>query len=263
MSIDINKIIQESIEKSLEKESKVETLEESETPIRESFDPAIASAISAGLGALTFRNRIRSLNEQTNRRADQDSLGRRGRIAAGLGIAGTLAGAGLYDIGRAAEDGDSEGVIDNIRRGAGVVGRGIRDRLSDRFTGGTGGTGDQQPTSSDIQQPDRSHDPQVTSGTPKPDPVAQGTAVDRGTSKVAELKRNPRPADERGFISDPDEHHKDLFRTQIPDTRELARKRREAGGFRPGMSAQEISQRAGIAPEIPARARPLDAERRW
>jgi len=76
MSIDINKIIQESVQSTVQKEPEVKTLEESkdletketdtnqETSVQESFDPAVASAISAGLGALTFRNRVRSLNEK-------------------------------------------------------------------------------------------------------------------------------------------------------------------------------------------------------
>lgn len=81
MSIDINKIIQESVQSTIksgeEETPEVENLEETATPetenleegkekkettetVTESFDPAVASAISAGLGALTFRNHIRA-----------------------------------------------------------------------------------------------------------------------------------------------------------------------------------------------------------
>lgn len=94
MGIDINKIIQESVQNTIDKskesesvetleenkstESKTsetktdqetETLEESKSTesLTESFDPATASAISAGLGALTFRNHVRAIKESKSK----------------------------------------------------------------------------------------------------------------------------------------------------------------------------------------------------
>jgi len=91
MGIDINKIIQESVQNTIDKSKdtdKVETLEETKTEteetktgeetenleeststesLTESFDPAVASAISAGLGALTFRNHIRAIKESKSK----------------------------------------------------------------------------------------------------------------------------------------------------------------------------------------------------
>jgi len=237
MSIDINKIIQESVQATVqkEKESEIETLEESneiktsvekteETPVQESFDPAVASAISAGLGALTFRNRVRSLNEQSSR-------GRRIAKGIGAGLGATAAG-----LGTAYAAGEGDTIPERIASG----GRRGWDFLKDRFTGGTGGTGDQQPTSSDIQQPDRSHDPQVTSGTPKPDrshdpqvtsgtpkpdPVAQGTAVDRSGRAARAAAQSGQPAPEIPGPATP----------QQVTSADLRR-------FRPGMTSGEISR---------------------
>ena len=102
MAIDINKIINESIQHTIDSvKEPVEMLTESEnyhTPKQEyhyegdsmsDFSPAIASAISAGLGALTFRNKLRSINEA---RQLSPGVKRAGKIAAGVGAAG-LAGA--------------------------------------------------------------------------------------------------------------------------------------------------------------------------
>jgi len=75
MSLDINKIIQESVQEIIDSNKpEVETLEENTNSVdttdvleegsnpissQESYDPAVASAISAGLGALNFRNHVR------------------------------------------------------------------------------------------------------------------------------------------------------------------------------------------------------------
>jgi len=59
-------------------------IQESGQESNENPNSAVASAISAGLGALTFRNHIRAINEQTNRR----------RLAKGAGIAGGVGAAG-------------------------------------------------------------------------------------------------------------------------------------------------------------------------
>ena len=117
MSIDINKIIQESVqetlnsqeedEQTLEETTKEENIEESadnkeettqeNTEDENSFDPAAASAISAGLGALTFRNHYRALKEQAQN--DDKKKGKKGKLAAGLGAAGVAGGAGYLGRG--------------------------------------------------------------------------------------------------------------------------------------------------------------------
>lgn len=74
MALDINKIIMESINNTLTEEKDVKKeeikkddvkLDENETQSASEFDDiisaAIAPAISAGLGALSLRNRIRNL----------------------------------------------------------------------------------------------------------------------------------------------------------------------------------------------------------
>ena len=106
MSIDINKIIQESVQNTLNEQenndevisltestnedvkSQGKTKETNEEVYENDFDPTVASSISAGLGALTFRNHYRALKEQSQ----GSKLKTTGKIGAGLGAAG-LAGA--------------------------------------------------------------------------------------------------------------------------------------------------------------------------
>ena len=116
MSIDINKIIQESVqetlnsqedEQPLEETTKEENIEESadnkeettqeNTEEENSFDPAAASAISAGLGALTFRNHYRALKEQAD---GKKGMSKKSKVATGLGIGvagGSAAGLAASD----------------------------------------------------------------------------------------------------------------------------------------------------------------------
>ena len=117
MSIDINKIIQESVqetlnsqeedEQTLEETTKVENVQENtenkeettqENTEGDSYDPAAASAISAGLGALTFRNHYRALKEQAEG-SKKSKWKTAGKIGAGLGAAGAAGAAGLAAAG--------------------------------------------------------------------------------------------------------------------------------------------------------------------
>src|SRR6056297_3083287 len=109
--LDINKIIQESVQDTIDSSKPdIETLEEntnidsnsksleegvSVSMLQESYDPALASAISAGLGALNFRNHVRTINEASKLK----KAGKAGAI--GLGAAGL--GAGLANVDDAQE----------------------------------------------------------------------------------------------------------------------------------------------------------------
>jgi len=115
MSIDINKIIQESVQNTLNEQenndevtsltestnedvtSQEKTKETNEEVYENDFDPIVASSISAGLGALTFRNHYRALKEQTE---DKKGTSKKGKLAAGLGAAGAAGAGGLYAAGR-------------------------------------------------------------------------------------------------------------------------------------------------------------------
>src|SRR6056297_310605 len=114
MSIDINKIIQESVQNTLNEQenndevisltestnedvkSQGKTKETNEEVYENDFDPTVASSISAGLGALTFRNHYRALKEQSQ----GSKLKTTGKIGAGLGAAGAAGAGGLYGLGK-------------------------------------------------------------------------------------------------------------------------------------------------------------------
>jgi hypothetical protein len=114
--LDINKIIQESVQDTIDSSKPdIETLEEntnidsnsksleegvSVSMLQESYDPALASAISAGLGALNFRNHVRTINEASK-------LKKAGKAGAGIGAAGA-AGFG----GKMAYDADKKKLTD-------------------------------------------------------------------------------------------------------------------------------------------------------
>src|SRR6056297_3171249 len=116
MSIDINKIIQESVQETLNSQEEDEqTLEEtvtSENTKGDSYDSVVSSAISAGLGALTFRNHYRALKEQADGKKSKWKTA--GKIGTGLGAAGA-AGLGAYKLASGDEvdtDGGSGGEIE-------------------------------------------------------------------------------------------------------------------------------------------------------
>jgi len=112
MALDFNKIIMESIEETMDSADKEKDLEKKD-PIQESekkegtesvseggeeenYDPAAAPAISAGLGALTLRNKIRTINTNTDNinEIDWEDIGEKvGGIAkAGLKAAKKIGG---------------------------------------------------------------------------------------------------------------------------------------------------------------------------
>jgi len=113
MSLDINKIIHDSINESKVEETsdeiqpifETETIVESETNFEEtsnntgnSNQMCVASAISAGLGAMTLRNHLRSLNEIS----DENKARLKKAAKVGAGVAG--AGAAGYAAYRNRED---------------------------------------------------------------------------------------------------------------------------------------------------------------
>ena len=144
MSIDINKIIQESVqetlnsqedEQPLEETTKEENIEESadnkeettqENTEENSFDPAAASAISAGLGALTFRNHYRALKEQAD---GKKGMSKKGKLAAGLGALGAAGAAGAGGLAAAGE-GDIGAGIEKAKDAASDVGEKVKDKVS-------------------------------------------------------------------------------------------------------------------------------------
>ena len=106
MGIDINKIIAEATQE--ENESANEVLNEStNVQIEENINPdhsttidegetsemdtnhCVASAISAGLGAMTFRNHLRSITEISDKAKSR--LKTAGKVGLGLGAAGLAA----------------------------------------------------------------------------------------------------------------------------------------------------------------------------
>ena len=149
MSIDINKIIQESVQSTLDSDNydEVTSLNESETIQEENenknkivqetsnaySDPATASAISAGLGALTFRNHYRTMQEQANTNKKSSKWKTAGKIGAGLGAtgaAGAAGAAGLHKLGQGEVD-DDAGVVDTIKGGAKKLSNLAKERLGD------------------------------------------------------------------------------------------------------------------------------------
>ena len=141
MSIDINKIIQESVQNTLNEQenndevtsitesteedvkSQGKTKETNEEVYENDFDPTVASSISAGLGALTFRNHYRALKEQ----AQSSKWKKAGKIGAGLGAAGLAGAAGLTALGH----GDATEGFDKVKGAAGKVVKKVRDKFSD------------------------------------------------------------------------------------------------------------------------------------
>ena len=103
MSIDINKIITESIQETMDvsnddikpiSENVVDDVDENQydhETVENDFDPAIASSISAGLGALTFRNHYRAINEAMTDET-KAKLKKAGKVAAGVGALAGVAG---------------------------------------------------------------------------------------------------------------------------------------------------------------------------
>jgi hypothetical protein len=113
MGLDLNKIINESVSEMKDQttdtdNTDIETLTEG-TDVNTDIDTqttnvdaeanvnsaCLASAISAGLGAMTFRNKLSRLNEGLSEKAKQ-RLKTGAKIGAGLAAAGA-AGAGLYN----------------------------------------------------------------------------------------------------------------------------------------------------------------------
>ena len=111
MALDINKIIRESINETASNEdsnNEIQTIVETETDeaivVTESVSAetddgnkmCIASAISAGLGAMTLRNHLRSLNEISDE--NKARLKTAAKIGAGIAGAG-VAAYGAYKYG--------------------------------------------------------------------------------------------------------------------------------------------------------------------
>jgi len=145
MTLDINKIIQESVQDTIDNSKQdIETLEEntnlntetleesvSASMFQESYDPALASAISAGLGALNFRNHVRNINESSK-------LKKLKKVGA-AGAAGTGATAGLAALGKREYDKSltgrfglgSDSIGSHIKRGAKTAGKVAADKFDD------------------------------------------------------------------------------------------------------------------------------------
>ena len=108
--LDINKIIQESVQESLNSDDVktiVETNEGSTNYVKSDvksdeeiyeesgFDPLSVSAISSGLGALTFRNHYRALQEVNNQNSKSNIAK---KVGIGLGAAGAAGAAGAGSV---------------------------------------------------------------------------------------------------------------------------------------------------------------------
>jgi len=134
MAIDINKIIQESVQDTLIDNDEIKPINESQNQTDELntsdvipqentnddfFDPAAISAISAGLGSLTFRNHYRALKESANQNS---RFGKKSKIAAGT-AAGTAAGAAYLSRGDIKpgsgekSDWDASNITNRLKRG--------------------------------------------------------------------------------------------------------------------------------------------------
>jgi len=87
------------------------------------IDNILSSSISAGFGALTFRNHYRSLKEQTQ----SSKWKKAGKIGAGLGAAGLVGVAGLT----ALRSGDDTEDFDKVKGATGKVVNKVKDRFSD------------------------------------------------------------------------------------------------------------------------------------
>jgi hypothetical protein len=130
MGLDLNKIINESVSEMKDQttdtdNTDIETLTEG-TDVNTDIDTqttnvdaeanvnsaCLASAISAGLGAMTFRNKLSRLNEGLSEKAKQ-RLKTAGKVGAGLAAAGA-AGAGLYNKFKGNDDGDDGHEVEKL-----------------------------------------------------------------------------------------------------------------------------------------------------
>jgi hypothetical protein len=124
MGLDLNKIINESVSEMKDQttdtdNTDIEILNEG-TDMNTDIDTqttnidaeanvnsaCLASAISAGLGAMTFRNKLSRLNEGLSEKAKQ-RLKTGAKVGAGLAAAGAV-GAGLYNKFKGNDDGDND-----------------------------------------------------------------------------------------------------------------------------------------------------------
>jgi hypothetical protein len=149
MALDINKIIRESInetvveteidDKNKTDEVVVETttdtsdktkddkeITETEDNSNDANKMCVASAISAGLGAMTLRNHLRSLNEISDE--NKARLKKAAKIGAGVAGAGLAAGAAYANKDKLADAaGEAGEKISKVAKEAGEkVGKGVR-----------------------------------------------------------------------------------------------------------------------------------------